>query len=523
MKNRDVRKAVVMSLGVSKKTIPIFIGRSKDVHSDVRKTVYRVLQGVSIKLIDKEDLVYLLNNGMNDRDPVVQKSCQQLITKWLTKIPLLDFIALLNPEENEKVVEVIVKFAVKLQQFDFNTLENIEKHPIPFSIVHRIFLQQKYEEGDEDDENTPEIFDICKQLIPMYEANQDFIMKQLLLICVTLDYSNEAGRRHLSTILRKFLQEIRNEMLQVKILSLLRKLHPDESEFLQIVLEILADIVEPIEDEDAESYDLEKSTEILVQALSICEDILRHTNKGIDHPGIRGIKENYIVNFMRSSEVLVREKALSCLGLFCLLDVNEAKKHLLIFVKVLDSDEPDTVQLISVRVLFDFLTLFGPEPLIQQESKWPSEYKTLRDELNENVENSEFSCSQSSQSSQEAREEKEENEQEGQTDMRSITMLSLVRCLTQGRNIDIRTTAVEGFCKLLLNNFICDSNTISVLITLYFYPSNELFDHQKLTQCLGVFFPAYCIRSKKHTPLWTHSYPRWIVFFKHRSTLLFVS
>ena len=319
-----------------------------------------------------------------------------------------------------------------------------------------------------------------------------FDLKQLLHISHTLDYSNEAGRRKMSQILRKILLEIKQLDLHPHIISLLKKLHPDESDFIQILLEILADIVDPLDDDDDDDDENksknrdnddqeEEPHETFSRALSICEEILRYTEMGISHPGISGILQNYIVPSLRHSDCIVREKALSCLGLYCLLDINEASKYLLLFVKVVGSGEPDGVQLVAIRSLFDFLTLYGPETLINQEKEWPEEFQVWNDD--DSDDSDEESSSSSSQIN----------------DNRSFTIVTLVRCLTQTKNTLIRSTAVEGFAKLLLNNFINDFQIISVLLTLYFHPATDR--DQILTQCLGVFFPAFCLNSPKHTEI----------------------
>uniref|UniRef100_A0A7S4MGF0 BRCT domain-containing protein n=1 Tax=Vannella robusta TaxID=1487602 RepID=A0A7S4MGF0_9EUKA len=238
-------------------------------------------------------------------------------------------------------------------------------------------------------------------------------------------------------------------------------------------MEILADIVEPLEDNEGDEQETEEEPhETFTRVLSICEEILRYTEMGVSHPGIgTGLLQNYIIPSLRHADCVVREKALACLGLYCLLDMKEAAKYLLLFVKVVGSAEPDAVQLVAVRTLFDFLTLFGPETLIKQEKEWPEEFQVWNEE--------------------------DDEEDDDINDTRSFTIVTLVRCLTQTKNPLIRSTAVEGFAKLLLNNFISDFQIVSVLITLYFHPATDR--DQQLTQCLGVFFPAYCLNSPKHT------------------------
>ena len=51
---------------------------------------------------------------------------------------------------------------------------------------------------------------------------------------------------------------------------------------------------------------------------------------------------------------------------------------------------------------------------------------------------------------------------------------------------DLRTTAVEGACKLLLSNRINDPQLLSRLLILFYNPTTA--EDVRLRQCLSVFF-----------------------------------
>lgn len=53
---------------------------------------------------------------------------------------------------------------------------------------------------------------------------------------------------------------------------------------------------------------------------------------------------------------------MKCLGLYCLLDANQARDHVIFFLSLLDKDTPE-ISLASISILFDFLTYFGPKAL----------------------------------------------------------------------------------------------------------------------------------------------------------------
>merc|ERR1712232_741124 len=105
-----------------------------------------------------------------------------------------------------------------------------DKYSVEYNVLRRVFLQKACSDCNEDyDDKLPEIYDICKQILLTYEQEEFFDLKQLLYISASLDYSNEAGRRKMSTILRNILQEIQELDIHEQLVKLLRKLHPDES------------------------------------------------------------------------------------------------------------------------------------------------------------------------------------------------------------------------------------------------------------------------------------------------------
>jgi hypothetical protein len=56
----------------------------------------------------------------------------------------------------------------------------------------------------------------------------------------------------------------------------------------------------------------------------------------------------------------IRDMALNCLGLACLLDISLARNHILLFLQVSQVDH-ESVQATAVKVVFDLLHVFGFE------------------------------------------------------------------------------------------------------------------------------------------------------------------
>ncbi len=114
---RDVRKAILSVIGISKITITDILERTRDVHEEVRKHAYTVLgMKVPVDKLSISQRIILLKEGLRDRCESVQMACKELLCKhWLgTKSRSVDgnIIKLLHHldiEENEEVAEDALK------------------------------------------------------------------------------------------------------------------------------------------------------------------------------------------------------------------------------------------------------------------------------------------------------------------------------------------------------------------------------------------------------------------------------
>lgn len=491
--SREVRKTAVQCFPVSGDSLHRLLKRTRDVNPDVRKSAFRSLALSTPIIFNEVQLSEALEGGLRDRDEKVQKACLTMVQRWIAEVPLLSVLDLLNVVENETTAEVVLR-----QLFSVNEDVEALKAPAPscetFSaftpeqaILWRVSIEPHQGEADEPSVNLDEVTVLVQKAV-----GENFVMKQLLLSSLTLiPLSNEHFRRGYSRCLRDLLLEETRLSVAVQQLCMdaLAKVHTNESEFLQIMLEILADIVEPLDDEDDEEEEAEeeedilasqeqavatRSSEVHMRALVLVEKILGNTGLTVDHPGIAGLLQAIIIPAVQHRHVEVRAIGLKCFGLYCLLDMDMAANNLLVFVQAASRDK-DAVKLVAAQTLFDFLSRYDPIRLLQQEESWPREFKTaVLSQADRDV---------------------EEEEEMATADRRSFTMLTLVKFLRHN-NCELRTVAVEGFAKLLLNNFITDPQILSTLVTLYFHPATD--SSSALVQCLGAFFPAYSIGGAEH-------------------------
>lgn len=150
-----------------------------------------------------------------------------------------------------------------------------------------------------------------------------------------------------------------------------------------------------------------------------------------------------IVPAVRSHEAPVREQALRCLGLSCLLDRTLAEENLTLFAHCLNKGH-DALQVEALHIMSDILATHG-STIFNGDS-----------------------C--------------------------AVEQRFLYRMFAKGiKNDDateVQATAAEVVCKLMLAQVIKDDELLKVLVVAYFDPATV--DNQSLRQILTYFFPVYC-------------------------------
>jgi hypothetical protein len=83
-KHKDVRRAVVASVGVSCATIPALVERTRDNAEEVRRTAFLTLAAkVPLSSLSIAARATLLRRGLADRAPDVRDAAVVLLGKWL--------------------------------------------------------------------------------------------------------------------------------------------------------------------------------------------------------------------------------------------------------------------------------------------------------------------------------------------------------------------------------------------------------------------------------------------------------
>ncbi|XP_014473567.1 PREDICTED: condensin complex subunit 3 [Dinoponera quadriceps] len=166
--------------------------------------------------------------------------------------------------------------------------------------------------------------------------------------------------------------------------------------------------------------------------------------------------------------------ALKALGLYCILDKEMAKKHIMIFFYQFSAEQenPD-IWIIALKGIFDLLLLYGLEyfQILQDSEDKVQKTRTLYTH-----EDSIVSL----------------NNERSETEESSCNFVKILTGLLDNVNQELRTIAAEGLCKLLLNRRINSSNLVSRLIILCYNPANA--DDIYLRQCLCAFFDHFVVR-----------------------------
>ena len=107
------------------------------------------------------------------------------------------------------------------------------------------------------------------------------------------------------------------------------------------------------------------------------EHLLSTTTKGVTHGIIAGLRESTVIPGIRHPSPEVRLRAVTCIGLFALLDTNAARTDGPLLVQIARNDQ-ESVREVALKALMDITLLYGTKVWAapgQEEGK-PSELGT---------------------------------------------------------------------------------------------------------------------------------------------------
>lgn len=547
----DVRRSLLVNLPILPNTLPFLLERARDQDSATRRAVYSRLlpalgdfRHLSLSMREK-----LLRWGLRDRDENVRKAAGRLFReRWIedcagTPPPEEGQQAEPSPPNFEGLLELLERIDVvnsgvdngvaleamkgfwegrpdyrEAAEFDDKFWETLSAESV---FMARSFNDFCRLEGDGKylallEEKTPEVtklaFFLERYLQVLVEAlkrvsqqeveedeeeedtvEQEFIVEQMLQIALTLDYSDEVGRRKMFTLLRRMLSisDLPDEVTKLTVEALRGICSPDvagEREFCSIVLESVADVHDTIVDEPADDPEdsfhsarsevsgpstptkggkrggspelseeeaREKAVrEIVVnmKCLHIVQCMLTHVAENLqDNTNLVSMLNNLVVPAVRSHEAPVRERGLVCLGLCALLDRSLAEENLGLFMHFFSKGHT-ALQITALHILTDILNVHGAQLL----ASTPGLLKVY------------------------------------------------VKAVKGGaKSPEVQAAATVAASKLLLGRIVSDEEAcqelIKSLVVAYFDPSSA--SNQTVRQALNYFLPVFCFSRPENQDL----------------------
>ncbi|XP_071411317.1 condensin complex subunit 3 isoform X1 [Pithys albifrons albifrons] len=282
--NSEVRRAVLSCIAPSARTLPVIVGRTKDVKEAVRKLAYEVLaEKVHMRALSIAQRVKLLQQGLNDRSDVVKEVMKKkLLQAWLqfTEGDVLELLHRLDVENCPEVAIPVLNamFSLSPLQDVVQECKNLDSRKLipledltPENVLHWRclceYVKSKGEEGEDLLEqllpepaiyadyllsylqNIPVLTEEQKEDFNSFEnmMTKEFIGQQLILIIGCMDTMEEGGRQHLLVILQKILilpatSAALTPLLVERLLSIVK----DDDKRIQMIAEIISEVREPI-------------------------------------------------------------------------------------------------------------------------------------------------------------------------------------------------------------------------------------------------------------------------------------
>jgi condensin complex subunit 3 len=548
--NADVRRSLLVNLPILPETLSVLLERARDQDAATRRAVYSRLlpalgdfRHLSVKMREK-----LLRWGIRDRDENVRKAASRLFReRWIEDCagaPIQEdgvpaepappnFDGLLELLERIDVINTGVENGVALEAMkgfwegrpDYRETVEFNDHFWETLSAESVFMARSFNdfcrlEGDGKylnllEEKLPEVtklaFFLERYLHVLTAAvkrvaeaddedeeedtvEQEFIVEQLLQIALTLDYSDEVGRRKMFTLLRQAISipDLPDEVTKLAVETLQSICSPDaagEREFISIVLESVADVHDTIVDDppadDAEdSFHSARSEvsgqstptkgskrggspelteeearekavrEIVVnmKCLHIVQCMLTHVASNLqDNTDLVAMLNNLVVPAVRSHEAPVRERGLVCLGLCALQDRSLAEENLGLFMHFFTKGHT-ALQITALHILTDILNVHGAQLL----SSTPG-----------------------------------------------LLKIYVKAVKGGGKSPEVQAAATVAASKLLLGRVVSEEEAcqdlLKSLVVAYFDPSSA--SNQTVRQALNYFLPVFCFSREENQNL----------------------
>ncbi|KAF3930375.1 hypothetical protein AA313_de0203054 [Arthrobotrys entomopaga] len=538
----DVRRAILLNLNHTPLTLPHLLERSRDLDAITRRLVYsRTLPSLGdFRLLTISMREKILRWGLQDRDPAVRKAAERaFVESWVSNadgdvLEVLERLDVVNSKVAEMAMEAYWQHGNSIDKpFGVDYWDDLTPESVFLARTFHDYCRDPNTQNDHHiDEKMPEVthlaFVIQKNVnllidsplgVPVQKgtngnttvsqpkdaAEVEFIVEQLLLIAMKVDYGDEIGRRKMFSLLRELLAIVDlPEPTVSRIIEVMRKVSGGEREFCSVILEIIAEVHDTIvpeedepavdgddndsfhsahseqedrqkkskpkpkpkakksrraadsddemmdvdeDDEDDEDDGDEKAIKEMVtnlRCLFIAQCMLENVEGDLNsNAHLATMLNGLIVPAVRSQEAPIRERGLRCLGLCCLLDKPLAEENMVLFAHCFNKGHEE-LQVEAAHIICDILVVHGAS--IFDSEKCGIEQKTV------------------------------------------FKMFGKATKLEDSP--ETQAVAIEVLCKLFLARVVEDDDLLKAMVLAYFDSSTN--DNLTLRQTLSYFLPVYC-------------------------------
>lgn len=492
----EVRRAALVNLSLNPQNLALFVERVRDVNSVNRRCVYtHVLnETVDFRSLSIGMRESVLLHGLQDRDDTVKTAATRLLlNKWLA-VCNNDLVSLLERLDvlNSKVAELTLKSFFKERSDSVELIEINDEfwgNLTPESaFMVRVFYEHCLKEKKQEiiDAQMPELTKLAFMIELHFAKLQEkgnteveFILQQLLRMAASYDFGDEIGRRKTLGLMRDVLSnQNTSEDLTKRCVEVIKKISINERDFALTCLEIISDLTEVNEkepepepetpkparrrskriraemdeEEDMDSFhsatsnpggaedsSLESQALHYYKSLVIAQGVLELAEQPLeDNVQLKNMIDGIVLQAVHHPGGPVKEKALFCLALACLLSRDFATKYVADFVAT--AFQSDDYKKLMIQAISDILTVFGTSVL-------PSE-----------------------------------------VDLNKLHSL-YISCVEEEDDPELQSVTAEALCKLLLADVFNTSNILQPLLKEYYKSSD---DNSRLRQILSFCLPVYC-------------------------------
>ncbi|ODQ66377.1 hypothetical protein NADFUDRAFT_13391, partial [Nadsonia fulvescens var. elongata DSM 6958] len=465
----DVRRVILFNLSQTENTLLFLLERARDVHPTNRRSVYsRVMKQIDFRLLTISDREKIMQWGLRDRDDSVRLAASKMFAiNWIKNtdnnlIELLERLDVLNSKIADIAMETFFRMrrdAFEKIEFKPTFWENLSAEPAFLARAYNDFCIQENLMNNLD-EQIPEVTKMT-QYVELYmsalrtdkgdSTELEFVVEQLLIICETLDFSDEVGRRKMLSLLRNILTEdnVGDKIIE-KSVQVLRKVTVNERDFSQVLTEIISDIQDTLPADDdqtiSETDRAQKQRAFDLKSLAICQSMLELIEAPLESNALLGnLLDSHVTSAVRNYDPIIRERGVRCLGLLSLLSKELATKQLLLFGTCYHEGHEE-LQIESLKIIGDLLIVHGPAIL----------------------------------------------DVEGCVDSLSLFRL-FYKAIRNSESHEVQATAAEALCKLFLAGVIKEEELLKAIVMVYFHHDSS--ENHALRQILNFCLPVYAYSS----------------------------